>query len=152
MRVHTDRLTENDILTAALHAGVIVHRLTEHGSRSRERAFNFYLEGRGMTGGWWDVADHKTAVWDEWGMVIARLYTRDPDAHWGSANYQCAEHFHWSTGNRFVDLAPDEVHLRHVWQDGGRAATGTYYVAECAKCTAIRRWLSPGRKWSEFAA
>lgn len=27
MRIHTDKLDENDMLTAALHAGVILHRL-----------------------------------------------------------------------------------------------------------------------------
>ena len=99
MRIHTNDLTHNDLLTAALHAGVILHRCTEHRSQSRARAFDFYLEGSGITGGQWGntgthgAAPIKAATWDEYGIFIARLYTKDPEAHFGKNSYRNAEHF-----------------------------------------------------------
>lgn len=152
MRIHTNDLTEADILTAALHAGVIVHGLTEHRSRSRNRAWNLYLEGSGYYGGQWGTISVKSATWDEWGIFLARLYTKDATMHTGCYGYQDAEHFHWCTGGRFMTLAPRDQHRRHRWEYQGIAVGSRYHVAKCSKCPAIKRWLSPGVRWEEFRA
>lgn len=151
MRVHSNVLTENDILTAALQTGVIVHRLEAHGSMSRARAFTFYLEGNGAYGGQWGHHAEKSATWDEWGAVIGLLYTKDPQAHYGAGSYESVEHFNWATGNRFVGKKmPLDTHYRHKWQHEGLNVTGKYTVAHCMKCTALWRQLMPKRTFSEL--
>ena len=80
MRIHTDKLDENDMLTAAIHAGVIMHRLSRHRSQSRDHAFDFYLEGSGRSGGQCNTgtrganSDYNgsgviAATWDEYGWT-----------------------------------------------------------------------------------
>ena len=150
MRVHSRVLTESDILTAALEVGVIVHRLTKHGSRSHGTAYAFYLEGNGSYGGQWGHHGEKSATWDEWGRVIGLLYTKDPDAKWDRV-YENAEHFHWATGNRFVGGKPiSDNHYRHKWAREGLNATRKYYVAHCAKCTAMTRTMAPPHKFADL--
>lgn len=153
MRVHSDILTENDVLTAALQVGVIVHGLRTHGSRSRDHAINFYLEGNGVYGGQWGTMSEKSATWDEWGGVIGLLFTRDPLAHYGKHSYQSADHFNWLTGNRFVKGMPADHHYRHTWDYANREqnVTGRYWVTPCKKCTAIIRYL-PNMTWEQFQA
>lgn len=151
MRIHTDVLEMRDIWTAALHAGVIEHGLTQHGSRSRNRAFNLYLEGSGRHGGQWGHHGEKSATWDEWGIFLARLYLRDPNMRIAGV-YENAEHFHWVTGNRFVSLTPDLQHLKHAWKSNGRSATGSYYTFECPKCAALLRRLDSAWTWGTFSA
>lgn len=158
MRIHTDHLTFADMGTAAIHAGVILHRCAEHRSQSRKRAFDFYLEGSGRTGGQWGntgthgAAPIKAATWDEYGIFIARLYTKDPDAHFGKHGYESEEHFHWVTGNRYRTLTPDQQHKRHRWGYHDRSAGGTYLVAQCTKCPAILRRPAYGYTWEDIAS
>lgn len=158
MRIHTDKLDENDMLTAAIHAGVIMHRLSRHRSQSRDHAFDFYLEGSGRTGGQWGntgtsgASPVRAATWDEYGIFIARLYTKDPEAHFGKNSYQNAEHFHWVTGDRYKTLTPDQQHLKHIWDYTGSSAGGIYHVSTCKKCPAILRRPAYGYTWEDIAS
>lgn len=85
MRIHSDHLTTSDIYTAARHARVDVVNLTEHGSRSRDHAFNVNLEGesrRRPNGGTYGrgYASGYAATWDQWGVFLAILFDIDPGA------------------------------------------------------------------------
>lgn len=142
MRVHTDLLTEFDIEQAARVAGTKLHNLTVHGSRSHERAFDFYLtEHR---------PGQRTASWDEHRIALAYLFGRDPDAHCGKGSYQNAEHFHWATGDRFRWLSRGQQHRRHAWSfNGDLSARGVYAVCLCP-CGALTRALLCGLEWDMY--
>lgn len=138
MRIHTDKLSALDIYAAAnFDVGVTVVDLSEHGSRTRARAINFYLNGTGRSGGQWGNyrGTGQAATWDEWGLVIGHLYARDPAAHFGRYSYRSADDFHDKTGYRFVPgfITPDMQHRRHKWQPTGD------YSAYC-ECGAYQRW------------
>src|SRR5690606_5925788 len=86
MRFHTDTLEPADIyrMTADL-AGVYADTNTRHGSRSRDHALEVKLTGNsnnrpnagyGSSSG---NPDDRAATWDEWGIVIARMFDADPD-------------------------------------------------------------------------
>jgi hypothetical protein len=147
MRLHTDHLTETDIRDAARKAGVGVERFSRHSSRSRGWAFDVILSGSGTTSGNYGGADRdvKAATWDEWGLVLAELYQRDPQMIAGSA-YRNSEHFHWATGDRFTALTPPFQHLRHRWEYQGECVTDAYYTREC-DCGAVVRYLAHGVTW-----
>jgi hypothetical protein len=155
MRVHSNLIEADHVYRAARYAGVTVHDLGEHGSRSRTKAFNFWLSGSGMSGGQWGRSNgEKSATWDEWGIVINQLYLIDSLAHYGAHSYQDAEHFHWRTGDRFKTLQPSEQHIRHRWDwkdADGRAYNDdldTCYENRCHRCGAINRWERSGFKWA----
>lgn len=121
MRIHTDKLSALDIYAAAnFSAAVRVAEVTEHGSRTRERAFRFYLLGSSSfrpNQRDYDPDDY-AATWDEWGIVIGHLFSQDPAAHFGRHSYRSAEDFHYKTGHRFVPgfITPDMQHKRHKWE------------------------------------
>jgi hypothetical protein len=148
MRIHSNSIDALEIRKAARLAGVGFTRLSLHGSRSRAFAFDVILTGnspRNQNGG-----DEKAATWDQWGHFLNTLFTLDPAMV--TPYYADAEHFHWSTGNRYAggfDLADDHV-KGHKWQFSGDSAGGGYMVHEC-KCGAIRRFLHRGT-WAEFVA
>jgi hypothetical protein len=78
MKIHSDILTKADIAHAVYSLpGVYIDELTEHGSRRRAKGFKLYLNGNSryaaQRGG-------KAATWDEWGIVINRLFEIDPTA------------------------------------------------------------------------
>lgn len=115
MRIHSDTLTTDDIRTAATYAAaaghgrVYVDSLTEHGSRSRRRAFEVKLIGDGSHSkrrtnpgaGNWDRSELEyAATHDSWGHLFAMLYSIDPNAIAGWA-YSGAEDFHAKTGHKY---------------------------------------------------
>jgi hypothetical protein len=148
MRIHSDILTWADMYNAARKAGVVIEDLDRHASRSRATAFVFYLSGSSNYMS--NNRDHKAATWDEWGMFLAHLFSVDPQAHSGKNSYQSAEHFHWTTGNRFENLTPAYQHKRHNWGMGHACVTGSYSTAECNDCEAIQRWVLRPHTWEEI--
>lgn len=152
MRVHSDRLTVNDFYAAARRAGITVVACNEHGSRSRERAFEIAFSGSGVSGGQWGGGGYKSATWDEWGIALGWLFNVDPAMHCGKNSYQSAEHFHWLTGRRFVNLDPSEQHYRHRWGNRTVHGDGLWASVQCS-CGAEQRWpLSPSRDWPTLRA
>jgi len=142
MRIHSDFLEEADVRKAARLAGVRFTRFGLHGSRKRRDggAFDVILTGsspRRQNGG----SDY-AATWDEWLVFLGTLYSLDPKMV--TPYYEDADHFHWSTGNRFHGFTLADQHVAgHRWEWAGDTATGSYAVHEC-KCGAIRRFLHRG--------
>lgn len=136
MRIHSDLITASDIYTATRDLPGVYAEVTTHGSRSRRSAFEVRLEGNGYarnTGNAGADNYENAATWDEWGVVIARLFDIDPDAFCGTAKYPAyrnAEDFHAQTDNRFMSgEMPDDTHKRHSWEwSNGNAI--------CKRCSA----------------
>lgn len=126
MRIHTN-LTHSDIVDCA-RGLVSLTTLSEHGSRSRERAFEVKLSGSSPYRQ--NFGTEQAATWDEWGVFIARIFAKDSDAIAG--HYKSADLFHEVTDGRFENgELPADTHARHKWEynfDGG-----PHY---CAKCSA----------------
>jgi hypothetical protein len=137
MRIHTSA-TMADVQMAGAVARVTFTVLTEHRSRSRDRAFEVILSGesrRRQNGG-----SEYAATWDQWGVFLARLFTVDPRMHcWA---YRDAEDFARKTDGRFgfpreyaadgvlerkfmTTGWPEDAHGDHSWN--GRT---------CRKCSA----------------
>ncbi len=139
MRFHTS-LDEIDIRSVELPPGVRWHHVREYGSRSRLRAFEIVLEGTSSYGGQWGDHDYSAGTWDEWGVVLGRLFELDPNARVARV-YEGAEHYHEVTGDRFrPDRLPERLCPRHKWNclDYDRR-TGDG-VSECPKCGALKYW------------
>ncbi|MGO1566441.1 MAG: hypothetical protein ACTHXC_00325 [Brachybacterium sp.] len=141
MRLHTDKISASDLLEATRDHLPGVHvKLATHGSRTRTQGFEVRLEGNGhpVNSGNRGAGDTRGATWDEWGVVIARLFDVDPDALWGSNKYpvyQSRGAFHVQTDWRFEDLElPEDTHRRHHWE-----FTEAPREFACTKCTALRR-------------
>ncbi|AEQ21049.1 hypothetical protein E3_1330 [Rhodococcus phage E3] len=152
MRIHTN-LDHGDLADAARHAGVIIARSSQHGSRSRERAFEVTLSGSGRTGSRWansgsyGASSSKAATWDEWGIFLAELFRRDPELK--TKEYPSLDAFEWVTVNRFRTLTADRQHVQHRWADVERVAGGRYHISSC-KCGAQVRTPSYGHKLADF--
>lgn len=145
MRIHSDYLRASDARDAMAGLPVYATRLQEHGSRSHDNAIELILSGSSnsrQNGG-----DDMAATWDEWGVVIARLFNLDANAVFGSVkhpNYANAEDFHRKTGDRFRSLElPEDTHQRHNWvspspfyEPGGLVAR----PQTCSKCSATVRY------------
>ena len=148
MRIHSDHLDTLEIRKAATLANVAFTRFTTHGSRTREHAYDVILTGsspRRQNGG-----DDYAATWDEWGVFLAALFMVDQDA-FAKGAYESAEHFHWSTGNRYTPgFLLQGQHRLHKWEWAGDSATGSYHMSECG-CGAVRRFLHSGT-WAQFVA
>lgn len=145
MRLHTN-LSESDILSAGVQAGVVFQRLDEYGSRKRPRAFDVILSGRGRRGNRYGVGDFQSASWDQWGVFLGALYRKDAAMVAGEA-YSCAEHFDWSTNHRYDGT--EFAHCFHTrWSFDGYACTNGYGISHCASCGTVKRWLSGGAVWS----
>lgn len=127
MRIHSDYLTPRDIVDSLADLpGVTLYSFSEHGSRKRDHAIEIALHGTspyqtmGRTG--------KAATWDEWGVLMARLFNLDANAIIG---HEGRHEFERRTMGRFDDMVlPDDTHARHDWEysGGGHA---------CSKCSAI---------------
>lgn len=140
MRLHTSRIASQlEIYEATKGLDGVYAEVTAHGSRSKEYAYEVSLEGNGYrkNTGLYGAAENFAATWDEWGVVIARLFDLDPDAFWGTAKrptYANAEDFHRATGERFRSLElPDDTHKQHRWDPIG----DRHY--SCHSCTATHR-------------
>lgn len=112
MKVHTDKLTRQDIYDAASKSGVEVD-ISDHGSRSRARAFNVRLyviqdvrepfrrrPNSGAFGASGPSGSQYAAHFDEWGQFIALLLDVDPDAICGQ--YAGRDDFNRQTRNVYV--------------------------------------------------
>lgn len=148
MKIHSDKIMPDDIARAARIAGVQLERVGHRGSRSRARAFDFYVTGSSpyRPNNTIDVdPDAYAATWDEWGILIGYLYDVDPNAHFGKHSYQSAADFHYKTGHRFGPasltggLPPEQRHRVHKWQ---RDWSRNDYESFCNGCGAVQRWQS----------
>jgi hypothetical protein len=183
MRIHSNVLDWIQVDNAASGIAPNVNvSASKRGSRSHAAAFEVSMEGNGYRGnsgsyGAKDASRPLAATWDEWGVFLGRLYVIDPEMLVGNkANpiYASAEHFHWSTGNRFsvqdgypairftndghqlsgINL-PADTHKRHSWVTE-TVVTGSYHVQACKgskgkPCSAIRRFVAYGHDWSEIS-
>lgn len=153
MRIHSDILQYVDIYKAADKAGAEVQELEGHGSKSRTRAFNFYLTGsspfRPGFGRVFGDPDAHAASWDEWGIVFDYLFELDPNMHCHKHSYQSRAHFDWLTCNRFRYLTPVNQHRRHKWSLG--IPSGVYSQAYCEGCEASIRWFIGGMTWEKYS-
>lgn len=134
MRFHTS-LTLADIRSVELPPGVSWHHVREYGSQSRARGFEIVLEGTSNRGGQWGDRDYSAGTWDEWGVVLGRLFDMDPNARVARI-YEGAEHYHYVTGDRFhPNRLPERLCPRHKWDRHGDS------TATCKKgCGAEMRW------------
>ena len=141
MRIHSNTLTSEQVWKASHDLpGVYVH-VSEHGSRSHERAFEVRMEGNGYARntGKYGADQYETgATWDEWGVFLARLFNLDANALSGSVKYPTyanAADFHRQTFNRFASLSmPEDTHKRHNFKYAGPGSR----TWECSKCSAKR--------------
>lgn len=128
MRIHTSATLE-DVREAGKVARVTFTTLAEHGSRSRDRAFEVILSGESSRwpNGGRDTMNGKAATWDQWGVFLAHLFDVDPQLRCQA--YDGAYDFHMQTTERFADGWPDDAHGDHSWDwtsGGGR----------CRRCSA----------------
>ena len=127
MRIHSDVLT-GELIQKAKVSGTEFTAFGVHGSRKRKRGFEIQLSGSSPRRN--QAGTAKSAMWDEWGLFIDRLYKIDPDAVIGPYNNQ--EEFESHTNWRFED--GEVQRCDHKW--GG----GMVRAQRCSKCDAIRRW------------
>ena len=150
MKIHTDILSYEAIRSATVTAGAVYTvNLERVGSKSRDHAFKLALTG--TSGRPANFREHEAATWDEWGMVLAYLYSIDPAMHCGKHSYQSAAHFHWVTGDRFKTLTPPLQHKLHRWEprelsEPGFVARHGYSEGEC-KCGSVQRWVIGQSFW-----
>lgn len=150
MRIHTDVLTRDDIIDAAKYARVDLATFTDHGSKSRARAFNVKLEGesrRRPNGGASGAGSGYAATWDQWGVFLAVLFDKDPRmvtpyySNKRDFNYQTLDRFQprgtWTDdGERDgVTFWPRDAHGDHKFE-----FSGIPYRHDCTKCSASKRW------------
>lgn len=140
MRIHTNENTYSNVFDAARAANVDVD-VTEHGSRTHERAYEVKLEGSSNSRpNFWDGDPNVyAATWDEWGVFLAHLFRVDPAMRAGGTEkrpaYRDEADFEHQTDERFSDLVmPEDTHKRHRWQyNPGMGAHS------CSDCSAIKR-------------
>lgn len=88
MKIHSNILTEQDIREAVpagcylaghyAKDGVTWASVHREGSRKRQNGFTVRLSGSSKST--MHSLPDKAATWDEWGIFIAELFRRDPDA------------------------------------------------------------------------
>lgn len=123
MRIHSNILTADDMRdTLEGLTGVYIDHLSDHGSRKRANGVELRLVGNSP---YLNMAKtDNAATWDEWGVVMVRIFDLDPNALIGS---ETEGDFHSRTNYRFdVDGLPEDTHARHNWGDRG----------QCTKCSA----------------
>lgn len=139
MRLHSNVLTVSDIIKAARDVAPGVSATAQaHGSRTHRAAYEFRVVGNGPTGAGFSSPDlGPSGTWDEWGVVLARLFDLDSRMVAGRVNaptYADADEFHGMTVNRFRSGSlPADTHARHKWD---RYSGGAY----CTKCSAEQSW------------
>lgn len=148
MRIHTNTDQLPIQSKNALAPGVRMQRVpTVHASRTHLIAYDVALTGSSGRNAMRN--NYKAATWDEWGTYLAYLFADDATLKAGP--YLSAEHFHWSTGNRFTHGMPDDAHKQHHWELSGVAVTGAYHVYECKECDAMMRRIAIGHTWEGIA-
>ena len=86
MKIHSNTLTAQDIRAAVPDGCYLAgHYIDDEwatvhllGSRTRDHAFSVRLSGSSKST--MRSLPDKSATWDEWGIFIAAIYERDPDA------------------------------------------------------------------------
>lgn len=141
MRIHTDTLTRQDVVSAA-HAARATWDISEYASRSHERAFEVKLRGESnRRPNFYDGDGLYAATWDQWGVFFGHLYRLDPRMVAGSAKrpaYAHAEHFHARTSHRFALAGfPVDYHGDHTFR-----YAGVPFEQACTKCDAMQTWVS----------
>lgn len=136
MRIHTS-LNYAEALACRPESAYFT-KLEEHGSRSRERAFEVILTGSSHRKQ--NTRDHyradQAATWDEWGVFFGRLFNADPDATCYA--YDGQDDFNWKTGDRFAEgEMPEDTHAQHRFEYVGQLATGVH-LSRCKSCTATQ--------------
>lgn len=134
MRIHTDTLTSSDIHAAALTARVTLDRFSGHKSKSRDHAFDITLRGeskRHQNGG-----DGKAATWDQWGVFLGILFSKDdsvtiPRAYVDGAQFDFRTDYRFDPAGEF----PVDAHGDHRFE-----YAGVPYTQTCKNCTATTRW------------
>ena len=138
MRIHTDTLTRQDIMSAA-RAARATWAITEHASRSHERAFEVKLRGESNRPNFYDGDGLYAATWDQWGVFFGHLYRQDPRMVTGSVKrpaYADADHFHACTFARFALAGfPADYHGDHTFR-----YSGVPFVQACTTCDAMQTW------------
>jgi hypothetical protein len=130
MRIHSDTLQYSDFHEAAALADCQVQSITSHRSTAREYALEFIIAGHGRHGGAYGGVDYAVGSWDDYGIMLAELFRRDPRAVVGTPGrptYDGADDFHDSTAWRYMELTPAQAHHNHRrdYSDGRR-----FYVAD----------------------
>lgn len=132
MRIHTDKLTWQDMNDAARIARVGFTRLGQYGSRSRNRAFDVILNGESRRRQ--NQGEDFAATWDQWGVFLAVLFSRDPEMV--TPYYTDKGSFDFRTFDRFDgDVWPADAHGDHTFR-----YSGIPYQQKCTKCSAKQRW------------
>lgn len=151
MRLHTN-VMEKDLHDAVRQAGANIQKLTVHRSTVRPHAYEVTLSGDGTrwaNDGQYGRADYKAASWDQWGIVLAFLYERDPAMIVGSPGrptYRDAEHFHAFTTRRYdvgvgiYSPNDDRYHGNHTWNVRDAVHPVHGYLIQACKCGAMRDW------------
>jgi hypothetical protein len=146
MRIHcSNDVTTSTIYAAARHARVDV-TITEHGSRSRDHAFNVKLEGesrRRPNGGASGAGSGYAATWDQWGVFLAFIFDVDPRTKcWAYANvwdFDAKTRYRFSPdGNDRAegsDFWPNDAHGDHRFE-----FAGVPRQQSCTKCSAVQTW------------
>lgn len=164
MRIHTDRLTVNDIrdaLVAEQSKGRIAghvsfKQLTRNGSRSHAQSYEVQLEARyrdnghragnsGSYGAMRPEYDGFAATYDEWGWLLAALYRIDPDFIVGTAKYPIysgAEQFHERT---FLTYDPERL-IAAIEADGDP------YPLVTGRASKTKRGFMIGRRGADRAS
>ena len=146
MRIHTDRLTRDDIYRAARIARVDLATFDNKGSRSKEHAFDVKLGGesrRRPNGGDSGAGSGYAATWDQWGVFLAVLFDIDPNMV--TPYYANVWNFDSKTDYRFY---PDDVASKRLageeptWWPADAHGDHTFRFAgvpglqSCTKCSA----------------
>lgn len=146
MRIHSDTLTDRDMMDAARIARVHFDRYLNTGSRSRHHGFDITLTGesrRRPNGGNRGAGDDYAATWDQWGVFLAVLFDRDETMI--ATYYADAAEFHYKTDCRFEPVFndagtpmywPNDAHGDHTFR-----FSGTPGAHQCTKCSAVQRWI-----------
>jgi hypothetical protein len=142
MRIHTDNLTPDDIREAATLAGCNVKSWSTHRSTARGYAFEFILSGHGKIGGQYGNTSYASGSWDDYGIVLNRLFRRDPRAVVGTPGrptYDGAADLHDRTAYRYESLTADQAHHAHK-RDRSRwgewVTDAGDHLTPCRKCPA----------------
>jgi hypothetical protein len=134
MRIHTDKLTADDMFDAlnlAKQHGLIMHGvafdpIVAMNSKTHNRAYEIQLgafEQVGLPANYVNRYGKRqkcrrvrnaanptlrfSATWHEWGWFIAILYRKDPDARWGDRkrpDYANSGDFHSKTQGKFAGV------------------------------------------------
>jgi hypothetical protein len=140
MKIHvSSNVTIDTVHNAAKAVGVTVEALTEHYSRTHDRAFNIVLSGSSNRNAY--GKDFNGATFDEWGVFFEFLYRIDPTMYVANTYFDY-HHFNWTFNARYAQILdgdPTVVECKqHRWNFDGHNMTGAYSVQSCA-CGAILR-------------